>query len=147
MHAKKSKHSDRKSLSSVSDPSCPRPLKVLVVEDHADSAETLALMLATMGHTVKVALSISDAVRLAQWEHFDLLVSDLWLGDGNGLHLMRELRVHQPGLKGIAISGDVAEDIELLSCGAGFCEHLTKPFDFDLFEEIITRVAGSHQQS
>ena len=147
MSTKKNKHPDRKTSSELS-ASCPaRVLKVLVVEDHADSAETIALMLVTMGHTAQVALSISEAVRLAQREHFDLLVSDLWLGDGNGLHLMRELRAHRPDLKGIAITGDSAADIELQSCGAGFCEHLTKPFDFARFEETINRVAGSGQQT
>lgn len=134
------KRSKRKNSSKLTDVSCRSTLKVLVVEDHAESAEALALMLATMGHAAQVALSVHDAVLLCEREHFDLLVSDLHLGDGNGLRLMRELRAHHPEIKGIAISGDVAENVELQSCGAGFSEHIRKPFDVLHLEEIINRV-------
>jgi len=143
MGKKISKRSKRNNTSRLTDTSRTSALKVLVVEDHGDSAEALALMLATMGHAAQVALSVHDAVRLCEREHFDLLVSDLHLGDGNGLQLMRELRTHRPEIKGIAISGDPAKDVALRTCGAGFSEHVKKPFDVLRLEEIINRVVDA----
>ena len=118
------------------------PLKILVVEDHADTAHLLAQVLKIRKHAPAVAGAVAEALGLARDRAFDVVISDLSLPDGSGLDLMRQLRELQPGLKGIAMSGyDSPEDVEATRA-AGFSEHLGKPLDLNKLEEAIGRVAG-----
>ena len=69
-----------------------RSLRLLLVEDHPDSAELLAELLESKGHTVRIAATASDALARAAEETFDLVVSDVGLPDGSGYELMQKLR-------------------------------------------------------
>src|SRR6185295_11609705 len=100
-----------------------RALKILLVEDHADTAMLLARLLQKAKHSVKTALNLTSAEEIAGKEPFDLVISDLRLPDGSGLDLMRSLKERYQ-LKGIAMTGyGMEEDIQLCK-EAGFVEHL-----------------------
>lgn len=117
-------------------------LRLLIVEDHPDTAELLGSLLQLRGHEVAIAASVEDALRLAGQMPFDLVVSDVGLPDATGYDLMRQLRARMPIL-GIAISGwGRPEDIEK-SREAGFSEHLTKPVGLKKLEQAIVRVRQS----
>ncbi len=125
-------------------PSAPEPLRprhILLVEDHADTAEALRDLLLDRGYRVSMAGSIAQALELASEAagQIDLVVSDLGLPDGSGLDLMREL-VSLHGLSGIALSGYGMEEDVRKSQEAGFRLHLTKPVDVRALEEAIRGV-------
>jgi CheY-like chemotaxis protein len=115
-----------------------KPLRLLLVEDHPDSAELLAELLESHGHTVRIAATASDALALASEETFDLVVSDVGLPDLNGYELMQQLR-DRFALKGIALTGmretPTARD-------AGFVAYLTKPIALRTLEQTIASVAA-----
>ncbi|HWN41418.1 MAG TPA: ATP-binding protein [Thermoanaerobaculia bacterium] len=114
-----------------------RGLRLLLVEDHADTAEAMADLLRALGHEVTVARSVAGAREASQGRELeiDLVISDLGLPDGTGLDLMRELAAH--GLRGIALSGyGMDEDIQR-SRDAGFASHLTKPVTLQMLQEAI----------
>ncbi len=116
-------------------------VRILLVEDHIDSAKALARLLETVGHEVVTANTIAAAVRMAKAGNYDLLISDIGLPDGTGLDLIRLLRQNSP-ICGIALSGyGMADDIRR-SIEAGFAEHLTKPVNMDRLEESIARVTA-----
>lgn len=110
--------------------------RVLLVEDHPDTARTMAMLLRSYGYDVRTADSINSALRAADAEPFDLLISDLGLPDGSGHDLMRRLSAQHP-TKGIAISGYGTEEDIRHSKEAGFMAHLTKPIDTDQLEKIM----------
>ena len=116
-----------------------RSLRILLVEDHADTLRVLSRMLRGLGHAVTTAASVATALDASAAGPFDLLVSDLGLPDGSGLDLMRRLRP----MPGIALTGyGMESDVE--ACReAGFEAHLTKPVDFTRLEEAIRRVAAN----
>jgi two-component system CheB/CheR fusion protein len=119
------------------------PLRILLVEDHADTAEAMADLLRLMGHQVTVAGSVAAALAAAGDGNgrLDLVLSDLGLPDGSGQDLMRELsRLY--GLRGIALSGYGMEEDVRRSREAGFLRHLTKPVDLQMLESAIRQVAG-----
>jgi PAS domain S-box-containing protein len=119
----------------------PRP-RILLAEDHEDTARTLTRLLAARGYEVKQASTVGAALELAEQEHFDLLVSDIGLPDASGLDLMRTL-AQQSQIKGIAMSGyGMDEDIRR-SREAGFEEHLTKPVAIAQLHQAIERLARS----
>lgn len=109
-----------------------RPLRILLVEDHADTATILIRLLRRMGHDVIHAATIASALRFAHKEMrsggIDIVMSDLGLPDGSGLDLMRELSTTY-GLRGIALSGFGMESDLEQSQAAGFSKHLIKPID------------------
>ena len=113
---------------------------MLLVEDHADSAETLALVLSMKGYEVSVARTVKEAQSLAPG--CDLMISDISLPDGSGLELVRDLQRRLP-LRAIALSGYGTEEDRSRSRAAGFAEHLTKPVDIDHLLAAVRRLADS----
>ena len=111
-------------------------LRILLVEDHADTAEAMADLLSLMGHQVTTAGTVAAALETVRRERFDLLLSDLGLPDGSGLDVMREIS-HNGGIPGIALSGYGMEDDVLRSHEAGFSKHLTKPVTLPALEAAI----------
>jgi PAS domain S-box-containing protein len=117
-------------------------LKILLVEDHADTAEAMADLLSLNGHQVSTAGSVAEALTLAAGADgaFDFVISDLGLPDGSGLDLMRELSARH-GLRGIALSGYGMEEDVRQSLEAGFLKHLTKPVNLPVLQATLREVA------
>jgi signal transduction histidine kinase/ActR/RegA family two-component response regulator len=107
-------------------PAPARGRRILLVEDHADTAELMSELLALHGYSVATADSVASALRLADRERFDLVLSDLGLPDGSGHDLMRQL-VARRDVPGVALSGYGFEKDVQEARAAGFREHLTKP--------------------
>ncbi|MFL6196179.1 MAG: ATP-binding protein [Thermoanaerobaculia bacterium] len=125
----------------ASGPAGPSRWRILLVEDHEDTAEAMAELLSVRGHRVTVARSLAEGRAAAAEAGFDLLVSDLGLPDGSGHELMRELSARY-GLRGIALSGYGMEEDLRKSREAGFERHLIKPVSPQALETAIQQVAG-----
>lgn len=130
----------------AAEPSETALLRVLLVEDHADTAETLRRLLTWQGYEVRTAASVAQAVEVAGDYVFDILVSDIGLPDGRGTDLLDRLQreAGQP-IPAIAMSGFGMEDDLERSRLAGFAEHLTKPVEFPVLQQAIIRVAPGRQ--
>jgi PAS domain S-box-containing protein len=118
-------------------------LHILLVEDHADTAEAMADLLREMGHRVTVAHSVAAGLAAAERRtggRIDLVLSDLGLPDGTGLDLMTELHGRY-GVKGIALSGYGMEEDVRRSLEAGFERHLTKPVNLQALQSAIQETA------
>ena len=115
-----------------------KPLKILLVEDHADTAEILKRMLARRGHQVVIAVNVADAVVKGSTEPFDLLLSDVGLPDGTGPELLQKLRP-ACAIPAIALSGFGSQQDIQRSLAAGFLLHLTKPVNFHTLHDAIER--------
>lgn len=123
-----------------------RQLRILLVEDHADTLRILNRLLQNSGAIVTAVPTMAAALAAAETAHgraerFDLVISDLGLPDGDGRELMSRLR-ERYGLTGIALSGyGMEEDVEK-SRAAGFSEHLIKPVKIAELLQALARVAG-----
>jgi PAS domain S-box-containing protein len=122
-----------------------RPLRVLLAEDDAATVETAARVLREQGHLVRTATSLSRALEAAA-DEFDVVVSDIDLGDGSGLELMRHVR-SRCDTPGIALSGYATEDDVQQSREAGFAIHLAKPVTLATLESAIQQVAAARSCS
>lgn len=124
-------------------PVAERPLvRILLVDDHADTCAIMGQILTAMGHEVTLAYSLAQAVAVASARPLDLLISDLSLTDGSGLDVLREVSGIQP-VKAIAVSGYGMEEDMAASREAGFLAHLTKPIDVKALGAQIARVFAS----
>jgi CheY-like chemotaxis protein len=114
--------------------------KILLVEDHDDTARALARLLNLSGYQVQTAATFQTALRMCGEEKFDLLISDVGLPDGSGYDLMREILSRRCVSKGIAVSGYGTEQDVEQSRQAGFTEHLVKPVSIEILRDTIQRV-------
>ncbi|HEV8377967.1 MAG TPA: ATP-binding protein, partial [Tepidisphaeraceae bacterium] len=132
----------------VADPSVPvvngdRPLRILLVDDHADTLKVLRRILESSGHCVTPATSVQEASRAAEADGFDLLISDIGLPDGTGLDVMRSVHARHPGLPAIAMTGFGMEQDIRNSEEAGFSTHLTKPVDIASLEAAVRALTSA----
>jgi signal transduction histidine kinase/ActR/RegA family two-component response regulator len=130
-----------------------RSLRVLVVEDHPDTAEQFARLLTRAGHEVICAGSIREAQKYAMVTPakdracaFDILISDVDLPDGSGRDLMRNLATFYP-IRGIAISGHGMKDDIQDSIAAGFSYHITKPVNWQELKVMLEKIAENGFQN
>ena len=122
------------------------PLRILLVDDHADTVRILKRLLTASGHTVKTAHNAAEALELSGLHPFDLIVSDLGLPDLTGHELMVQIRsLH--GTRGIAMSGYGMEEDFRKSEACGFSEHLVKPVSLEQLERCIERVTGGGKKA
>ncbi len=118
-----------------------KDVRLLIVEDHPDTARILARLLMGRGYTVRTAGTVAMALDALK-EPVDLLISDVGLPDGTGYELMRRAREERP-VTGIAMSGFGMEEDLARSREAGFAEHLVKPVDVAQIDEAIRRLLKS----
>jgi CheY-like chemotaxis protein len=114
-----------------------RQLRILVVDDHVDTLKVLRRILEGSGHCVTSASSVKEATLAAQSATFDLIISDIGLPDGSGLDIVRSVRVRDPHVPAIAMTGFGMEQDIRSSEEAGFWTHLTKPVDMNSLERAI----------
>ncbi|WP_367874092.1 response regulator [Luteolibacter sp. Populi] len=113
-----------------------RQLRILLLEDHVDTSESLTLLLEMQGHEVTQAFDVASALKLAETRDFDLLLSDLGLPDGSPGVVMKAV-AKRNGTMGVALSGfGMDKDVERTR-GYGFRHHLVKPVDVGRLEEIL----------
>jgi CheY-like chemotaxis protein len=126
------------------DPAGKPRIRVLLVEDHADTARVLSRLLSVSGYAVGTACDVESALKLAAAEPFDVMVSDIGLPDATGFELMRRVR-EQFGLKGIALTGFGQDDDLARSREAGFADHVIKPVDIGRLDAAIRRTVGKEE--
>lgn len=117
----------------------PRQLRVLVVDDHPDSAEATAQLLALHGHDARAVLSCAEArAAVAGADPFapDVVVLDVRLTDGDGFTLAAELCRVLPA-RPVLIAHTGVPGLEQRCRAAGFDHCLLKPADPEQLEKIV----------
>ena len=113
-----------------------KPVRVLLVEDHADTLRTLKRLLERLGYDVRPAASAAAALNVLASEPVDVLISDIGLPDATGHDLMRKVRTSHD-VPGIAVSGFGMDADVKNSREAGFIMHITKPIDLKQLDAAI----------
>ena len=119
--------------------------RILVVDDNADAADSLKVLLGIWGHDVEIAHDGVSALRLAREFDPELVFLDIGLPEMNGYEVARRLReaAGPAGAKIIALSGYGAERDLLRSKEAGVDLHLVKPVDPKSLPDVIASVLPS----
>ncbi len=113
--------------------------RILLVEDHADTARALSRLLENRGYKVEVVTSVASALEAIQREKFDLLLCDLGLPDGTGIDFIEQVR-RTSSTPAVALTGfGMQEDVDRAR-RAGFNGHLTKPVSLQKLESTFWRL-------
>ena len=119
-------------------------MRVLVVEDSVDSAETLALLLERWGYDVKVAHDGAGALQAARQFHPQIILLDIGLPDMDGYAVAHRLRGEELGGEMlVALTGYGEAQDRARAQQAGFDRHLTKPVDPDALQKLLGNAESS----
>ena len=117
--------------------------RILVVDDDAALLEVLAQTLSQAGYTVATAANGRQAEAIYRIQSPDVVITDIYMLDKDGLEVLSELRRHFPGVKVIAMSGAMSKDNMLQVVSAlGASLTLAKPFGPAELLQAVAQVAA-----
>jgi signal transduction histidine kinase/CheY-like chemotaxis protein len=110
-----------------------RALRVVVVDDNRDAAESLADVVRMLGHEVEVAFDGESAIEAVRARPPDLVLCDIGLPGLSGYQVAEALRADRrlDGVRLVAVSGYARPEDRQRALDAGFADHLAKPADPD----------------
>ena len=121
-------------------------LRILVVDDTADTLRLLSFVLERYGAEVLTASSAAEAFEQVTRQAPDVLVSDIGMPGEDGYSLMRRIRALEPERGGqipaLACTGFSWQYDRGQSLAAGFQAHLAKPIDLTALVHEIAHLAG-----
>ncbi|NML48150.1 response regulator [Ramlibacter sp. G-1-2-2] len=122
-------------------------LRVLVVDDNADAAESLGVLMEMEGHAAHIAHTGQEALAVAPEFRPDVVFLDIGLPDVSGYDVARRLRAMPAGERAmlVALTGWGTQEDRDRTRDAGFDRHLTKPAELTAVEELLR--AASQQKA
>jgi PAS domain S-box-containing protein len=122
-------------------------LKILVVDDNRDAADTCAILLELSGHHVQTAYTGQRALERAEMYRPHVILLDIGIPDVDGYQLARKVRASSWGRKTvlIAVTGWGQEEDRRRAFEAGFDHHLTKPIEAETVESLIQSLGTALQ--
>jgi len=126
------------------DGSCSKALsgkRILIVDDHEDSADSLGRLLRLMGNTTRTAHDGPEALKVAEEFRPELVLLDIGLPKMNGYDVARRLRQQHwaPDTVLVALTGWGQDEDKRLSQEAGFNFHMVKPVDLSALKALLTK--------
>jgi hypothetical protein len=114
-------------------------VRLLLIEDHSDTARALVRLLENRGYTIESVPNVALGLEATARGDFDLLLCDLGLPDGTGIDFIEKVR-ETDKTPAIALTGfGMQQDVERAQ-NAGFNAHLTKPINLQKLEATIWRL-------
>jgi CheY-like chemotaxis protein len=121
------------------EPKFTKSLRILLVEDHGDTRQTLSRLLRHFGHQISVADCTQAALEFVDLHEFDVVLSDIGLPDGTGYEVISQAKRKHP-VTGVALTGFGSDEDIRRGKEAGFDYHLTKPVDFHELRTVLDQV-------
>jgi len=124
-------------------------MKVLIVEDTIELARALRDFFALGGHSADIAGDLSSAQDYLSVSHFDMVLLDIMLPDGDGRGLLKSIRKRDDSIPIIVMTAksEISDRIDVLDIGAD--DYIVKPFEFAELEArcraVLRRQKGQNQ--
>jgi PAS domain S-box-containing protein len=128
----------------VSHPSAQRALRVMVVDDNRDAADTLAALVQSMEHSCQTAYDGEAALRLAEAIKPDVVFMDIGLPHVSGYQIAQELRRRTlaPAPLLVAVTGWGQEADRRQALNAGFDLHFAKPVSENVIRSVLSQASA-----
>ena len=117
--------------------------RILLIEDDANIASSLQLVLGNEGHDVVLTARGDEGFARAQRENFDVVVTDWKLPGLNGIELVRQLHAAQPRLPIILMTAHGTSETAIEATKFGAFDYLMKPFEMEELLEVVERAAAA----
>src|SRR5690349_16308008 len=119
-------------------------MRVLLVEDDANTAQSIELILKSEGYIVDTTDLGEDGLEIGKLYDYDIILLDLMLPDIDGYEVLRRLRSSRVNTPILILSGLSELDSKIKGLGFGADDYLTKPFDR---RELIARIQAIVRRS
>ena len=125
----------------------PRLMRIMVVDDNVDAADSFSMLLQIIGHETRVEHSGSAALAAVERWVPDVVFLDIGLPGMNGYEVLNRLRERSAlsGTAVVAITGWGSPEDRRRAEAAGFAAHLTKPADMTDVERLLASLAAGHE--
>jgi two-component system, chemotaxis family, CheB/CheR fusion protein len=119
-------------------------MRVLVVDDNRDAADSCSTLLELSGHSVQAAYTGQEALAIAAKTRPHVVVTDIGLPDIDGYEVAARIRAEAWGrtMVLVAVTGWGQESDKQRAFSAGFSHHLTKPIDPDTLESLLQSLSA-----
>ncbi len=117
-----------------------QPAKILAIDDEEIVRESWRRVLVSDGHTVSVACTADEAMRMLAGEHFDVVLLDLKLPGFGGMHLLRAIRRLAPKTEIVVITGFPSLENAKESIRLGAFDYVTKPLVPRALSNVVSQV-------
>lgn len=114
-----------------------RVFSIIIVEDEENLANLLLRVLKSEGYDVTSVGSITDAWQLLKKQHFDLLITDIKLPDGDGITFLEKIKSQGVDIEVIVMTAFATVETAISALKMGARDYIRKPFDL---EEVISAV-------
>jgi len=114
---------------------------VLVVDDDEPHAQAVAESLERVGYECKTAISGEDGATRIESDNFDVVVTDLMMGDLDGLALLQKTKEELPNAEVILLTGHASVQSALAAGQAGASMYLTKPLDINELRSAVEKAS------
>jgi DNA-binding NtrC family response regulator len=118
-------------------------VKVILVEDNADLVESMRALLELHGHQAKCYLTASELLNdLGGIGEHDVVVSDYYLPDLNGVELLKRIRAARPKVGAILLTGSREDGIVKAAQAIPRCGIMFKPLEYASLERGMKNLAN-----
>ncbi len=116
------------------------PVKILLVDDEADTLQALRLGLEDEGYDILTSPSRNEALTIAKNEELDIVITDLKLKDGSGLDLLGYLQEFHPQVPVIIMTAYGSIESTKVALRSGAYDYLAKPFSLSDLKRILAKL-------
>jgi len=113
--------------------------RLLVVDDHAAARSSMCDILRQAGHRVDAVSSVGEALRLAESESFDVVITDLQMPGLTGLDLVERLRERRYGAQILMVTAYASVSTAVEAMRRGAFDYMEKPFSAEQLEALVGR--------
>ena len=124
-----------------------RPLRVVVIDDDADTCAFLRTVFSAEGHECRTFLNAESAELYLAGNKADLALVDIYLGTANGIDLLSRLQALQPELYPVVMTARVSVETAARSVAEGAVDYVSKPLTIEQIKQICSRADGFRSQS
>ncbi|KUE85944.1 Fis family transcriptional regulator [Cupriavidus necator] len=122
------------------------PDPILVIDDEADLRELLDISIRRMGHDVVLAGSLAEAREKLAQRRYSLVLTDMRLGDGLGIEIVRQLSAAPERIPVAVITAYGSADNAVEALKAGAFDYIAKPVSLEQLRSLVLNALGRQQR-
>jgi len=120
---------------------------ILVADDERSIRLTLETGLTLNGFRVTCARTGREAIQAARDSHFDAVISDIFMPDGDGLEVLRSLRAISPTIPIILITAQGSVELAVSAVSEGASDFIAKPFEVAAVAALVRRHLKAREEA
>jgi DNA-binding NtrC family response regulator len=118
------------------------PLGICVIDDERIVCIRLKSLLEKAGFAVETFMDGAEALKRLSEKTFDILITDIKMGEPDGIELLRYTRSHSPTTKVIVITGFATAETAREAMKGGAVDFIAKPFRLSQLRDLVLEIAG-----